>query len=448
MPGGTRFLLFPQYAQGLEPEVVEVDLPPGAISPGPQDATMYVANAIDKPLPYHVPDRLPPYLGPLHPPAMPGPDGHFIHFTDWNSPEFRAAHLYGVARRVLDLWQDLLRQPIVWWHAREFPQLELVPWLRWGNAHAGPGYLETGMLWTHNGVPQDLSLNFDVAAHEVGHVILFSILGAPTPGHLTGEFLAFHEAFADHVAAISSLYFKSVARRLLVQTRGNLYALNLVSRLGELSGNDQVRVLDNNVRMSHLRGLRLGPDGNWIDPLGLGRNQHAAAAPLYGAFWDCLVELYQDRLVARGAIGPRLDTRRWTEEEVDEALGPLQRAVGAALERFEGDFFAALQAARDLTGLLLARCVQRLEPDDLDFATVAARFCEALVELGQGHLLPAFVDNFLYREIDPRPLLGGVATVRDRPPLGRAVALDLQGIAAVGRLIQHPHREAVALGGG
>ena len=219
---------------------------------------------------------------------------------------------------------------------------------------------------------------------------------------------------ADHVAAISSLYFRSVARRLLVQTRGNLYALNLVSRLGELSGNDQVRVLDNTVLMSHLRGLRLGPDGNWIDPLGLGRNQHAAAAPLSGAFWDCLVELYQDRLVARGAIGPRLDTRGWTREEVDEALGPLQDAVGAALERFEDDFFAALQAARDLTGLLLARCVQRLDPDDLDFATVAARFCEALVELGQGHLLPAFVENFLYREIDPRPLLGGVVPVSGR----------------------------------
>jgi hypothetical protein len=237
MPGGTRFLLFPQYAQGFEPEVVEIDLPPGAIGPGPQDRTMYVANAIDKPLPYRVPDRLPPYEGPLHPPAMPGLDGHFDHITKDN-PQFRAVHLYGVARRVLDLWQDLLGHPIVWWHAGEFPQLELVPWLRWGNAHAGPGYLETGMLWTHDGVSQDLSLNFDVAAHEVGHTILFSILGAPTPGHLTGEFLAFHEAFADHVAAISSLYFRSVARRLLVQTHGNLYALNLVSRLGELSGND------------------------------------------------------------------------------------------------------------------------------------------------------------------------------------------------------------------
>ena len=142
-----------------------------------------------------------------------------------------------------------------------------------------------------------------------------------------------------------------MAERLLVQTRGNLYALNLVSRLGELSGNEQVRVLDNTVRMSDLGACGSGRTGHWIDPLGLGRNQHAAAAPLSGAFWDCLVELYQDRLVARGAIGPRLDTRGWTRAEVEDALEPLQRATGAALERFEDDFFAALQAARDLTGL-------------------------------------------------------------------------------------------------
>lgn len=445
MAGGTRFLLYPQIAEGLEPEVVEVDLPPGAIGPGPQDRTMYVANAVDKPR-YQVPDRLPPYRGPLHPPAMPGPGGHFDE-VPLNTPQFLAAHVYGVARHVLDLWEDLLGAPIVWWHAPEFPRLELVPWLRWGNAHSGPGFLETGMLWSHGGVPQDLCLNFDVTAHEIGHIILFSILGAPSPGRLTGEFLAFHEAFADHVAAISALYFRSVATRLLVQTGGNLYALNLVSRLGELSGNDQVRMLDNDVLMSDLRGLRLGPDGIWIDPLGLGRNQHAAAAPLSGAFWDCLVEIFQDALVRRGAIGARLDTRRWTEEEVRAALTPLRTAMEASLERFRDDFFVALQAARDRTGLLLARCVQRLDADDLDFATVAARFCEGLIELGQAHLLPAFVDNFVYRGIDPRPLLGRAAVARDAPGLGRA-SHDLGATVAVTRLIQHPHRESVALAGG
>jgi hypothetical protein len=182
-----------------------------------------------------------------------------------------------------------------------------------------------------------------------------------------------------------------------------------------------------------------------------------------------LVELYQDGLVARGAIGPDLDTRGWTRAEVEAALEPLQRYTGAAFERFEDDFTAALQAARDLTGLALARCVQRLDANDLDFPTVAARFCEALVELGEMRNLPAFVENFLYRDIDPRPLLGGatvssgatwaalppterlrrVAAAHRAPAVGRAAPLrDPLAAAAVGRLIQHPHRETAALAGG
>jgi hypothetical protein len=471
MPGGTRFRLFPQFAEGYrEPEVVEIALAPGMIGPGPQDNLMYVANAVDKPLPYQVPDRRPPYKGPLYPPAMPGPDGHFDRIP-MRTPQFLAAHIYGGTRRVLDLWQDLLGQPIVWWHADAFPQLELVPKLRWGNAHSGPGFLETGLLWTHNGVPQELALNFDVVAHETGHIILYSILGAPAPGRLTGAFLAFHETFADHVAAISALYFKSVVARLLLQTRGNLYALNLISRLGELSGNEQVRVLDNDVRLSDLGGLRLGPDGTWIDPLGLGRRQHAASAPLSGAIWDCLVDLYQDGLVTRGAIAPQIDTRGWTPAEVSAALSTLSGAFGVSWERFADGFFAAIRAARDLIGLSLARSIQRLDPNDLDFATVAARFCEAAVELGQGHVLPAFVENFLYRGIDPRPLLRRAVIARGARPaterlrhdaatrrfrtfghtapfgdarLGRR---DTNAIATICRLIDHPHRGAAALAG-
>jgi hypothetical protein len=91
---------------------------------------------------------------------------------------------------------------------------------------------------------------------------------------------------------------------------------------------------------------------------------------------------------------------------VEASFAPLHHASGVALERFAGAFFKALRTARDLIGLALARCIQRLDANDLDFAMVAARFCEALVDLGQAHSLPALVENFLEREIDPRPLLG------------------------------------------
>ena len=423
MPGGTRFRLWPKLGEGFQrPELVEVSLPPGTIGPGPQDPMMYVANAVEKALPYRVPDRLPPYTGPEYPPAMPGADGHFDQIPE-GSPQFLAAHLYGVTRRVLDLWENLLGHPIVWWHADTYPRLELVPKVRWGNAHSGPGFLEMGLLWTHSGVPQMLGLNFSVVAHEVGHTILFSVLGAPEQGHLTGAFLAFHEAFADHVSANAVLYFDSAIERLLFQTHGNLYALNLISRIGELSGDDQVRVLDNDVSVSDLRGLRLGPGGKWIDPLGLRRDQHAAAAPLSGAMFDCWIELFQDELVARGAIDPNIDTRKWSRAKVKAALAPLQAASGAALERFADDFAAAIRKARDLSALALARCIQRLDANDLEFATVAARYCEALAELGQARILPALIANFLERDIDPRPLLGRT------PAVGNAT----WGNAAAGR---------------
>jgi hypothetical protein len=476
--GGTRFRLYPQLAGGYtEPEVVELALPPGTVGPGPQDAAMYVANAVDKPLPYQAPQRLPPYAGPLHPPALPDPRGHFDRLPE-GTPQFLAAHLYGSVRRVLDVWERYLGHRVAWWHAGVFPRLELVPRLRWGNAHAGFGFLETGLLWTRSGAPQPLGMNFDVVAHEVGHAILFSVLGAPARDRLTGAFLAFHECFADHVAAIAALHFRSVVARVLRQTRGNLYALNLVSRLGEASDVEQVRVLDNEVRLADLEGVQLGPDGGWTDPLGLGRRQHAAAAPMTGALWDCLVDLFQEGLVARGAIGPDLDARGWTRAEVEASLGPLERATGAALGRFAGDFTAALEAARDVMGLALARCVQRLSPDDLDFDTVAACFCRVLPELGQARMVPSFIENFLERGIDPRPVSGGAAVpgrptwsararagdrVRGPPKPGRATlagraahfgvacrrrCFDPFAVSAVGSLIEHPHREAAALAGG
>ena len=449
MAGGTRFRLFPQLAQGWrEPELVEVSLPPGAIGPGPQDARMYVANAVDKPQPYDAPERLPPYDGPLHPDAMPGPGGHFDHIPE-ETPQFLAAHLYGSVRRVLDIWEGYLGHRVAWWHAARFPRLELVPLLRWGNAQSGFGFLEMGLRWTRTGKVQPLCLNFDVVAHEVGHAILFSVLGGPAPGRLTGAFLAFHEAFSDLVAAFSALHFRSVEARLLQETEGNLYALNLVSRLGELSDIEQVRVLDNEVRLADLEGVALQPDGRWADPLRLGRRHYFVAAPVTGAVWDCFVELFQDGLVARRVIAPSLDARGWDRAAVAAALAPLQRGSAAALARRSGAFVEYLREARDLTSLALAHCLRRLDPDDLCFEAVAARFVEAMDGLGQAHNRAAFEENFLWRGIGLRAPGGRVAAPDGAGP----PALPRDGgacpacrnpfaVLSAGRLLDHRHREA------
>ena len=80
------------------------------------------------------------------------------------------------------------------------------------------------------GRPQPFCLNYDIMAHETGHSILFSQIGVPAPDQISVPFLAFHGSFADLVALIGVLHFGSVQTRLLEQTGGNLYVLNLVNR--------------------------------------------------------------------------------------------------------------------------------------------------------------------------------------------------------------------------
>ena len=108
--------------------------------------------------------------------------------------------------------------------------------------------------------------------------------------------------------------------RLLSQTAGNLYVLNIVNRIGAYSDTEQVRLASNTHTMADSIGLHMAPDGSWNDPTGQHRNQHAIAEPLTGAVFDCLVELYQDGLAARGLIAPEMDARGWTRDDVERSM--------------------------------------------------------------------------------------------------------------------------------
>ena len=108
--GGTRFRLYPSYAEGFaEPEVVEVSLPAGTVRAGPSDHSMCVVNPVRKDEPYDPPHYVPPYRGPVYAPALPGPDGHFDHIPV-ETEQFLAAHLYGTVRWTLDIWEHYLRR--------------------------------------------------------------------------------------------------------------------------------------------------------------------------------------------------------------------------------------------------------------------------------------------------------------------------------------------------
>jgi hypothetical protein len=454
--GGTRFRLYPSYAEGFaEPEVVEVSPPPGTVRAGPSDHSMRVINPVRKDEPYDPPHYVPPYRGPVYAPALPGPDGHFDHIPV-ETEQFLAAHIYGTVRRTLDIWEHYLRRPVVWWDVDANPQLELIPVVHWPNAQSGPGFLETGLKLNRMGRPQPFCLNYDIMAHETGHSILFSQIGVPAPDQISVPFLAFHESFADLVALIGVLHFGSVQTRLLEQTGGNLYVLNLVNRIGEISDTEQIRLADNLATMDDVTGITLAADGTWIDQTGRGRNQHAVAEPLTGAVFDMLVELFQEGLVRRGVIPPSSDPRGWTRDEVAASMQRVQEDHAAAYSLFTQDFYAALRDARRVVGRCMAHVMLTVRPERLTFGLVAARLLEAAAVLGRASILPDLLENFLWRAIDPRPLLTiaippgsrrrhgelrGRLGVLERPSPGPYCACcDIRGLWHARRFMPHPHR--------
>jgi hypothetical protein len=402
--GGTRFRLFPVFAEDMPPETVEIPSVAGSIGPGPSDHALYVADAADKREPYDPPRDGPPYRGPLLPPALPDPDGHFDHLPV-DTPQFLAAHQFGSMRYTLDIWEHYLGHRIEWWDSRVHPRTELIPFVDWPNAQSGPGFLETGLWQGVDGSVQPYALNFDVIAHETGHQILFSQLGVPGAEGVGAPFLAFHESFSDLVALIAVMHFPSVLNRLLEQTQGNLYVLNLVNRIAETSAHTQIRLAANTTTMDDVADIRLAADGSWIDPTGQGRNQHWIGAPLTGAIFDILVEIYQDALVVRGLIPNEANAQGWTREEVDTAFADLNVMFSAALTRFDEEFMCVIRDARDAVGRALAHVLMTVRPDVLSFAEVAARLLESMEVQGYGPLMSAMLAHFEWRGIDPAPFL-------------------------------------------
>jgi hypothetical protein len=406
-PGGVRFRLFPQspvLPAFAEPETVVIRRPPGGIGPGPSDERMYVADALDKSEPYAFP-YLPPFAGPVHPPARPGPDGHFDHF-EVGTREFNAAHMYGTIRLVLDIWEDYFDGPIDWHFADHFSRLELIPNLDWNNAQSGYGFIETGFGFDEDYGDHPFALNFDILSHELGHSILFAVVGAPPVERVTATYRAFQEAGSDIVTLLSTLHFRSVIDQVLAETSGNIYFPNELNRFAETSPTHQIRDASNSLRMSDVPDVNT-PQDQLSEP-----DIHEIGEPLTGAVFDVLTELFQTILVQRGLISPELNalSRRVEEgEPVDEEF--IQDSFDAAIEgRFEA-FARALTDARDIVGTLTAGAFAQLAPD-LTFAQVYQAYLHADQEITGGDLQDLITESFAWREIapmrEPRRLTGRI----------------------------------------
>ena len=389
--------------------------PAGSVRPGPADARMYVVDAVHKDRPYEE-GVLPPYRGATNPPVPPGPDGHFDHLEP-GTRAFMAAHMYGTIRFVLDVWERYLRKEIPWHFAEDLARLELVPVVDWDNAQSGYGFIETGFARVGNIPSHPFCLDFDVLAHELGHAVIYSLLGVPPPNEVSAEYLALHESAADCTGMIAVLHFDSVVDDLLRNSRGNLYLPNELNRIGELSATAQLRTASHSLTMADVPDLRT-PVAMLTQP-----DLHTIGLPLTGAVFDLLVEVFQEFLLEGRFIDRELDdlSRQEKEVQIDAVQAGFDRAYAGRHNAFK----AALLDARDYVGRLLAG-TWRLLGWDVTFSRVAAAMLDADGRLAAGAGRNLVIENLAWRGI-------GVSFRGSQPSYSDRLAAARLGIPMRGR---------------
>jgi hypothetical protein len=352
---------------------------------------MYVVEPIGKQRPYGIVPGpfgspfvyLPAWDGPAQPPALPDAWGNFDH-VEIGTPEFDAAHVYGCVRWTLDIWERYYGQQLDWHFARDYDSLEISLYPDLDNSHAGYGFLEIGADLSE-GRPQSFGINFDVVAHETGHLMIYSLLGVPEIDESMGEYQGFHESAADLVAMIASAHFDPVLDELFVNSRGNLYALNELNRFAELSEQTQIRLASNTVKMSAFR------DG-WSD-------EHKLALPLTGAVFDILCDIYHRLLIERGLIDFELVRLIGEEHRLDENETRIQARFDSAYEVAPLGFREALCDAREWLGQYLAETWQRLTAANFTYERLANTMLDVDHDLGDGLFAEAIDSSFRWREI-------------------------------------------------
>jgi hypothetical protein len=396
---GVQFQIFAQSpALGLEAEPVRLRARPGTIKAGPRDATIHVIDARRK-LPYKRENgtfrRRPPYPrdAPRFPAVRPR-GGHFDHLVP-GTRAFNAAATFAVVRIVLEIWEHHLGRPIRWYFRETVgPSLEIIPLVSSDNAWSDEGYLEFGYPYypdpTDRNVP--FCLNFEVVAHETGHLILKSVIGTMPDDQKSLMHRAHEEAASDLIALLSALHFDSVITFALERTRGKLFSINTLSNFGDWGSTSfqRLRALYNDSTLSWARSVRT-------------MDKYRLARPFLGAAFDAFVEIYEAKLVERGAITRALAraSRHAARHAPRRAMPRLQRRFDAEYRRDPAAFRTALATARDEFARLLARTWLRTGRDGVTFAGVVANMLAAERELFRGRYAAIVRRAFAGRGIVP-----------------------------------------------
>src|SRR5262249_2363186 len=256
--------------------------------------------------------------------------------------------------------------------------------------------------------------NFDVLSHELGHSIIFSQVGVPQhPNDEAIDYGGMQESSGDLVAIVAVLHFDSVVNRLLAKTRGNLFTVNELDRVGELSDSRQIRIAFNYARMSDV-----------------GDEPHDRSLPLTGAIFDIMVEVFQKNLVRAQLITPELARRSSQESASADELAALQGQFDAAYAGHEAGFKQSLLDARDYLGRLLARTWGSLSPNFLTYPHIVRALLRADRAETQGAHQDTIRSCFAWRQIRvPRWIL--LAQMRGLTDCGLAARASDTGFSGL-----------------
>lgn len=270
--------------------------------------------------------------------------------------EFQASHLTVILSYAYDTWQGYFGAVYDWEMGKVLP---VVP--RAGNDLNAYYDREALKFFYYVDEMTKRTLyaceSSDVAAHECGH----AILDAHHPDYwssLHPETGAFHEAFGDITALLTTLQFAEVREGMLRETGGNLRHSSNVTRLAEQLGKELYTVYGKSASgATALRDLvnTFRYQDTWDLPgsapvTRLSSESHSFSRVFSGAFYQILVGIYE--------------LKRKTDEKLDAE--------------------DALIAARDDAGKLLATALTLAPPGDAVYRVIATSMFKAEQELFQG----------------------------------------------------------------
>jgi len=210
---------------------------------------------------------------------------------------------------------------------------------------------------------------------------------------MTAEYRGFQESASDLVVLVAVLHFDTVVDRLLHNSNGDLYTLNELNRIGELSETEQIRLACNTLRMSGVADVTTPADQLSQPEL------HRLGEPLTGAIFDIFVEVYQELLVDAGLIDVELAALSYGTPEDGAHLASIERRFAAAYRDRHDAFKEVLLRARDYLGALLANTWMRIPRHFLSFGDVSMALLASDLALTGGRYRQIIRGSLAWREI-------------------------------------------------